>query len=355
MKILEVGMGPNIGGIEMYFHNYYRHFSKDFFFDFINKDGGLAFSDEYAADGCSIYHMPSFKKQPVRYFSKLTRILKDGGYDAIHINMLSAANILPVFAGRFTKTKVIVHSHNSGTPSGFSRKVLHYINKPLLNFADIYLACSNLAGRWMFGNKQFTVISNAIDLTVFNVNNDKRSKYRKELGLSENDYVIGHVGRFAEQKNHAFIIETFLELQEKSKNYKLLLVGDGELKESIINKFAELGLSDSVIFTGNVSNVQDYMQAMDLFILPSLFEGLPVTGVEAQACGLPCVFSDTITTEIKITDNVEFASLDNKDKWIETIEKMIALPKADNTEKIRAAGYDIRDTAKKLEEIYMNR
>ena len=351
MKILEVGMGPNIGGIEMYFHNNYRHISKDFHFDFIDKEGGLAFYDEYTADGCRVFNMPDFKKRPVSYYFRLTQILKDGGYDAIHINMLSAANVLPVLAGRFTKTKVIVHSHNSGTPSGFSRKMLHYINKPLLNFADVYLACSTLAGRWMFGSKHFTVIPNAIDLTVFNVNNDKRSKYRKELGFSENDYVIGHVGRFAEQKNHAFIIDVFSELHKKPQNYKLLLVGDGELKENILNKVTELGLTDSVIFTGNVDNVQDYMQAMDLFILPSLFEGLPVTGVEAQACGLPCIFSSGVPDEAKLTENVELVSIDDIEKWIETIDRMICLPKADNTEKIREAGYSIIEAVKEFERI----
>ena len=355
MKILEVGMGANLGGIETYFHNYYKHFSKDFHFDFTDKEDGLAFSDEYTADGCIIYHMPDFKKQPISYFFKLTHILKDGGYDAIHINMLSAANILPVIAGRFTKTKVIVHSHNSGTPSGFSRKLLHYINKPLLKFADVYLACSNLAGEWLFGNKHFTVIPNAIDSSVFNVNNNKRTEYRAKLGFSENNYVIGHVGRFAEQKNHTFIIDVFSELHKKSDNYKLLLVGDGELKENILNKVTELGLTNSVVFTGNVSNVQDYMQAMDLFVLPSLFEGLPVTGVEAQACGLSCMFSDTITNELKITENVEFVSLEDKAKWIKTAEKMVKHPKTDNIEIIRSAGYNISETAKKLEEIYLNR
>ena len=153
--------------------------------------------------------------------------------------------------------------------------------------------------------------------------------------------------------SHSFIIDFFSELYKKSDNYKLLLVGEGELKENVLSRVTELMLTDSVVFTGNVSNVQDYMQAMDLFVLPSLFEGLGIVGIEAQACGLPCVFSTGVPEEAKLTENVEYISLD-KNKWIETIEKMIVLSKTDNTEKIRASGYDIVETAKKLENIYLN-
>ncbi|MBO4894984.1 MAG: glycosyltransferase family 1 protein [Clostridia bacterium] len=353
MKILEVGMGPNMGGIEVYFHNYYKKFSSDFHFDFADKEGGLCFYDEYTADGCKVFHMPDFKRHPIDYYLKLKKILTEGEYDAVHINMLSAANILPVFTGRFSGTKVIAHSHNAGVPSGFSRKILHYVNKPLLQFADVYLACSELAGKWMFGKKTFTVIPNAIDLSVFNINNIKRTEYRNKLGLSEKDLVIGHVGRFAEQKNHGFIIDVFSEIHKESEDYKLLLVGDGERKENIMSRVAELGLTDSVIFTGSVGNVQDYMQAMDAFILPSLFEGLPVTGIEAQACGLPCIFSDAVTKESKITENIVFLPLNNKSEWAEAIKRMAQLPKTDNTEISRAAGYDITESVELFKKAFI--
>ncbi len=355
MRILEIGMGAHLGGIEVYFHNYYKRIHDNCHFDFTDKDGGLYFSEEYSSNGSVIYHMPDFNKQPLKYYLTLKRIIKNGKYDAVHINMLSLANILPVFAAKAAKAKVIIHSHNAGVPSGGLRKILHFINKPFASLADQRLACSELAGKWMFGSKSFSVIPNAIDTDIFNLNDEMRKNQRSEFNYSADDQVIGHVGRFAEQKNHEFIIDIFAELHKKSNKYKLLLIGDGELRQSIEERVSKAGLTDSVIFTGNVNNVPDYMQAMDLFILPSLFEGLPVTGIEAQACGLPCVFSTSITDEVKITDNVEFVSLDDKNKWIVTIEKMISLPKSDNTEQIRAAGYDIKGTAKKLEKIYLSR
>lgn len=355
MKILEVGIGPNLGGIEVYFHNYYKHISSDFHFDFADKEGGLFFADEYISNGSNVFHMPDFKTHPLKYYNTIKKILRDGQYDAIHINMLSAANILPVISGYFAKIKVIIHSHNSGVPRGILRRMLHTFNKPLLNLADMRVACSKRAGKWLFGKKDFTIIPNAIDLSVFCLNNNIRQEYRNKLGYSDNALVIGHVGRFAEQKNHEFLISVFSKLSNKSDNYKLLLIGDGELKKQIISKAESLGLSDRVAFIGSVDNVPDYMQAMDLFVLPSLFEGLPVTGVESQACGLPCVFSLNISKEVKMTDNVEFVPLEDKDKWVATIEKMIKLPKSDNTEKIREAGYDINETAKQLESIYLSR
>ena len=198
MKILEIGMGANLGGIETYFHNYYNYISEDFHFDFIDKDGGLFFADEYISNGSTVYHMPDFKAHPLKYYNKIKRIIKNGKYDVVHINMLSAANVLPIIAGYLSKAKVIAHSHNSGVPRGFSRRVLHTINKPLLNLADTRIACSKCAGKWMFGKKDFTVIPNAIDLSVFCLNNNARLEYRDQLKFAKNDLVIGHVGRFAQ-------------------------------------------------------------------------------------------------------------------------------------------------------------
>ena len=352
MKILEIGMGANLGGIEVYFHNYYSRFSDEFHFDFTDKDGGLFFSDEYIKNGSIIYHMPDFNKHPFRYYSNLKRIIKDGKYDAVHINMLSLANILPLFAAKAAGAKAIIHSHNAGVPSGFLRKGLHSINKIFVPLADIRLACSELAGNWMFGNHSFTVIQNAIDLTVFNLNDEMRTEQRRKLGYCENDLVIGHVGRFAEQKNHKFIIELFKELHLKSDRYKLLLVGDGELKKSIEDKVREYGLSGSVTFTGSVNNVQNYMQAMDLFILPSLFEGLGIVCIEAQACGLPCILSSVVPKTAQLTDSVEFIPLENKKSWIDAIEKLIIQKRTNNTEKVASGGYNIEKSVEKFESVF---
>ena len=286
--------------------------------------------------------------------------LKSSQYDAVHIHSCntSALALISFAAKRAGTKRIIVHSHNTGTKKDFKYFALKASFEPmLLACATDFAACSHLAGEWKYTQRicmnKLVILKNGIDLNVFRVDNEKRNEFRVGLGYSNDDLVIGHVGRFAEQKNHNFIIDVFTSLREKSDKYKLLLIGDGELKDDINQKLSELGLTDSVTMTGNVNNVQEFMQVMDIFILPSLFEGLPITGVEAQSCGLPCVFSDAITREIGITDRVEFVSLKDKTKWVETIEKLILLPKMDNSEMIRAVGYDIEETAKKLEEMYL--
>ena len=291
----------------------------------------------------------------------LYNFLKSEKYDVIHIHssQLSPLAIASLSSKMNNIEKIILHSHSSGL-----NNVKHKIAKLLLNplffiCPTDFIACSMAAGESKFPKfvvkNKLEIIKNGIDLDRFNINEEKRDEYRNKLGCTDDDMIIGHVGRFSDEKNHEFIIDLFSELHKKDNRYKLLLVGDGELKDSIQSKAEALGLSDFITFTGNVDNVQDYMQAIDLFILPSKYEGLGIVGVEAQACGLPCIFSTGVPEEAKLTDNVEFLSLEDKNQWIETVEKMIKMPKSDNTEIIRTSGYDIKDTARRLEEIYLSR
>ena len=364
-RILEVLCEPfSNGGQEAFIMNVYSH---------INPSLDIDFFTPYYADNS--FYIDKIVKKNNKVFTgnldfkpggnrlnivkPLCHILKQGNYDVVHIHSGSIfALAVSSFAAKICKVKrIIVHSHATGTAGGLKHKLIKALSVPIFFFCPTdFFACSKAAGKWKYpksiANRKLQIIKNGIDLDLFRIDDSKRSEYRKRFNFSDKDLVIGHVGRFAEEKNHVFIIDIFKELHKKDNKYKLLLVGDGELKESIQARVAKAGLTDSVIFTGSVNNVQDYMQAMDLFILPSLFEGLGIVGIEAQACGLPCIFSTGVPDEAKLTDNVEFVSLEDKDEWINTIERMISLPKSDNTEQIRAAGYDIKETAKKLEGIY---
>ena len=360
MRVLQVLGNLGYGGIESFIMNVYNNINHDKIqFDFlVRSDDNGDKVQQIESMGGKIFFSPDFLRHPLKNYKYVKNFFDKHSeeYNAIHIHCNSFIYPLPVKLAHKHKIKtIILHSHNTCN-HGAPITLYHKINEKRYDkYLDYRFACSEAAGRWMFGNKSFSVIRNGIDLEIFTIDSAESSALRQKLDISDTDLVIGHVGRFAEQKNHEFIIDLFKELHFRSNSYKLLLVGDGELKKSIEDKVKECGLSGSVIFTGPVNNVQDYMQAMDLFILPSLFEGLPVTGVEAQACGLPCIFSDAITEEVKIADNVTFISLEDKKRWIDSAETMIIRPKTDNSKQIRSAGYDIKETAKKLEKLYLNR
>ncbi len=286
--------------------------------------------------------------------------LKENKYDVIHIHTshISLFLSLSIIAKAHHVHKVMIHSHSVGTGG-----INHYLGKLISCFllpftVDEYLACSIEAGKRKFSKyivrNKLEVIKNGIDLDIYKVDNNKRIEYRNKLGISDDEILIGHVGRFSNEKNHKYIIELFSELKNRSDKYKLLLVGDGELTDEIKQKAVDKGIYNSITFAGIVDNVQDYMQAMDVFILPSIYEGLGIVNIEAQACGIPVIVSTGVPEEAKITDNFKFISLDDKQKWIDTIELFSTLPRTNNTEEIRVAGYDIKSTAQIVKDIYIH-
>ena len=222
------------------------------------------------------------------------------------------------------------------------------------------MCCSELAGRWLFGNKEYDngnvyLLNNAIDLDKFKYNESLRKEKRKELGISDDTLVIGHVGRFVEQKNHRFLIDVFNEVHKQEENSILLLAGQGPLMEEMKEKVKILGIEESVKFLGQRNDINELYQAFDVFCLPSLYEGLPVVGVEAQATGLLCVFSDDMTKETKVLDATEFLSLNQS---VEVWEKHILKSFEEYTRKINQTeiknnGFDIRNEAKKLSDYYI--
>ena len=254
-----------------------------------------------------------------------------------------------------------MHSHNSGFEINVSlaRRILIAFNKILLSMSVTdRFACSKRAGQWMFGDEKFTVINNAIDCNQFRFDPKIRAEMRRKLGLEKN-FVLGHVGRFTFQKNHSFLIDVFNGAVKKFPDLILLLIGDAVEDQKFLDearrKVGEYGLENRVKFLGLRTDVRDLMQAMDCFVLPSRFEGLPMVGIEAQAAGLPCLFSDAITRELEITrGSVQFIPIDRIDGWIEGIGAARRIARRDTREEIAAAGYDIEREIERLEKFYLS-
>lgn len=263
---------------------------------------------------------------------------------------MTTTNFFPLLYSKLSGVNVrISHSHLNTPNIGIADKV--YISLTRL-VSQIKFACGIGAARFLYGNeKKAKIINNAINPKVFAFNENIREKKRKELNISDDKIIIGNVGRFTEQKNHEFILDLFKELSKDNDKYELLLIGTGELEDSIKDKVKKYKLNDKVKFLGTRNDVNELMQAFDLFILPSLFEGLPVVGVEAQCAGLKCFVSNTIHDEIKVTDNIKFLPLDI-DLWKKEINKVKDFKREDKSNEISKHGFDIKIESNKLDSIY---
>ncbi len=357
-KILYFGMTGSLGGTESFIINFWKSFNKgNISVDFIKVGNSLYFEEEILEEGSSVVALPERRRNPIKYFLSIYKLLKGKSeYEIIHVHLNSCSSIEPIIAAKLCGKKVFVHSHNAMNRMKIITRILHNINKKIMNrMVDKRLACSNKAGQWMFGKRDFIVINNAIPLKNYLYNKNNRQEVRHQLGL-ENKFVVGHVGRFTSQKNHEFLIDIFKSIREINKEAILLLVGDGELRSKIENKILELGLKDHVIITGARTDVSILLQAMDVFVFPSNFEGLGIVAIEAQAAGLPCIVSESIPTEAFITNLIKSVSLnESSNKWSEiTLEHSKSFKRRNTYEEIKSAGYDISDAALILEKLYLN-
>ena len=228
---------------------------------------------------------------------------------------------------------------------------MHY-RKKISKYATHLFACGKEAGEWMFCGANFEILNNAIDASRYIYNEETRALMHSQLGIEKDELVIGHVGRFCYPKNHSFLVDIFDEVSKKIP-CKLLLVGDGELRHEIEEKVKEKKLDDSVIFSGIRSDVADLMQAMDVFVFPSNYEGLPVTMVEAQAAGLPCLISDKVPIECKKTDLVQQMPLAcSSEVWAKKVLELSSILRRNTYEEIKKVDFDIQENAAKLQEFY---
>ena len=319
------------GGVESVVMNYYRHIDRTKIqFDFIcDEDSTNIPYDEIEQLRGRVILVPPYQKV-FEYQKDLIKLFKDNNYKIVHshINTLS---VFPLRAAKKARVPIrIAHSHSTTNKKEWKKNLVKQILRPFSKvYATDYMCCSELAGRWLFGNKEYDkgnvyLLNNAIDLDKFKYNEKIRKEKRKELNIKDDTLVIGHVGRFVEQKNHRFLIDIFNEVHKQKENSILLLVGQGPLMEEMKEKVKTLGIEDSVKFLGQRNDVNELYQAFDVFCLPSLYEGLPVVGVEAQATGLLCIFSDNMTKETKVLDTTEFLSLNQSvEEWAYTIIEKI--------------------------------
>lgn len=367
-KVLQVNASlRGYGGVSAIIFNIYKNIDRSKVqFDFLspNKTTYDPHREEIEEMGGNLYGLNINKNKIINKIllaKRLNKFLKKHKYDIIHINSGSYFFNLQVavIAKKNKIERIIVHSHNTLNGKNKIKSWLVKLAKPILNlYATDFLSCSQKAAKDMFTKKvlkeKTIIIKNGINVEKFKFKEEIRKKVRKELNIEE-EFVIGNVGRFTKQKNPEFLIECFNEIHKIDNNTTLILVGEGELENKVKQKVDDFGLTENVRFLGFREDVNEIMQAFDVFLLPSLFEGLPIVGVEAQAAGLRCVMSDTITKEVDQSNHVKFLNLekDSLQDWANEILRNKEYARQEIYNKILESGYDIKDTAKTLLSIYL--
>lgn len=336
--ILHFIHGLNVGGAETFIVNIIKQLdSNTYCFDFAIQNAIItnpSLLDIIAKERITIYTIPSFPRHPFAQYRYLKMLIAQNSYDVVHIHMNAAINPIPLLVGKFLKNKHIkflVHSHSAYNCTG--GKLAYYIHKfnskLLIDKSYLKVACSNVAGTWMFGKSGFQILNNAVDVKKFAYNEINRLRIRKELNIGDNHFVIGNVGRFVYAKNHEFMIDIFSKYVKFHPQTLLLLVGDGPLKNKIKQLAEESGIIDKIIFTGERTDIPQLLSAMDCFLFPSHFEGFGFVAVEAQANGLRVVASDQVPKDINCGNFVKFLSFyDSREKWIAAIESSIIQTRA---------------------------
>ena len=362
VKVLVFGMTENPGGVESVIMNYYRAIDKTKVqFEFLCNTDEVAYEEEIKKLGGNIFKIPSRSEKPILYHRNIKKFFRENSYkyDTIWVNICSLANIDYLkYAKKYGIKYRIIHCHNSQNMDSELRKMLHILNrKKLKKYATDFWTCSNDASKWFFNNdimkkNDIIHINNAVDCNKYKYDVDIRKKYRSNMKM-ENSLVFGNIGRFHFQKNQTFLLEIFNEIHKINPNSKLILIGDGEDREKILNKIKQLNLVESVELLGIRTDVEKIIQAMDAIIFPSLFEGLSLVLIEAQANGIPIFASDTISMETKIGNNINFISLEKAPTdWAKIILKN-NFKRCDNYEKIKLAGYDINTEKERVEKLLM--
>lgn len=357
------------GGIQQFLVENVKHMDKTKVnIDVLTLDDGETYPLEQAIQdaGATYYKLKGiWINKPTDYFKYAKAIDKfftiHNDYKVIHMNASSKNFILLKYAKKHHIPVRIAHSHNIDfqTKNPIKKLIGNLLKIPMKKYATDYFACSYLAGEWLFGKKnvengKVKVIHNAVDYKNFKYDEKIRKEMRQEFNISEKEILFGHVGRFTNQKNHTFLIDIFNEIHQQNKHTKLIMVGIGEKEQEIKDKVKMLNLEACVVFAGFRKDVNKIMQAMDVFLLPSLYEGLPVVGVEAQAAGLPCFTSkDVVTKEVQITKAMNFISLDKNAKEWANIILNSDLSRKDTKKELKEAGYFIEDSAKELVDFYL--
>lgn len=360
MKILVTGFTANYGGVETFLMNYYRAMKKldeSIVIDIIATSNEVAFKDEIINMGGCIYKIPRLKYKN-KLKQELNKLMSENAYDVIWCNKCDLSDITPLIQAYKNEIPVrILHSHNSSNLFTGARAkivdILHRLNKSKASkYSTKHWACSDYAAKWLFpskiANTNYEFIPNAVNAEKFKFNPEIREEYRKKLEI-EDKLVLGTVGRLSYQKNPEFILEIFKQVHQKNESAVFLWIGTGELEQKIKEKIAEYKLENSVKLLGTRHDISELMQAMDGFLLPSRFEGLPVVAVEAQAAGLT-VFAakDGISEQTKITDEFKFLTLSQSpEQWANEILKT-QLTHKNNYDILIEKNFEINSAARSL-------
>ena len=363
IRVLHVIGIMNRGGAETMIMNLYRKMDRNRVqFDFVvHTDEVAIYDEEILGYGGKIYHCPKFRfGNIIKYIKWWNKFFKQHNdeYKIVHGHIGSTAAIYLKIAKKFNKF-TIAHSHSAGNEFNLKQILYNIISYNTRFIADYFIACSLNSGISRFGKKvckdrsRFLILNNAIDVDQFKYDVNIRKKLRSQLKV-DNKIVIGHVGRFTYEKNHKFIIDIFKEYKKVHQDSSLLLVGDGPMRQEMEDYAKSLNLSDSITFMGVQTNVNELMQAFDLLLFPSIYEGLPVTLVEAQSASLPCLISNTVSKESILNDKlVSMLSLEEPiSEWIKNMDNLLSIKREYNVEDIKNKGFDINETAKQMRCFY---
>ena len=363
VKVLHELAALDGGGDAKLLYDYYLHMDREkVHFDFLIYD----FYDEGILEqplrdlGCTIYKIPRIKKDKKGYLQGVKRTISAGGYDVVHSHMGARGLFTMFYARKFGVKKRIVHSHVAYEPVSKAKRCFNIMLSLVAKLNATHLfACGREAGIYMWGKKavangKVTVMTNAINTEAYAFSSEIRERKRAELGV-EDKFVLGIVGRLSEQKNYPFLFDVYKRLLEVRKDVVLVIVGRGREEEEIKRRAEQLGLTDSILFLGVRRDVPELLNAFDLFVFPSLYEGLPVVLIEAQANGVKELVSDKVTKEMDITDLIQFLPIDNsQEQWVDYIVKCDTnvAERGSYGKRVEEGGYEIRSAAKKMECFY---
>ncbi len=367
-RVLHVTEVLSQAGIESFLMNVYRRIDRNKVqFDFLVLRNENEFFDEEVKElGGVKYWVHSKKKNTLLRIldesKQIEEFLKKHPYDIVHVHYTTPLRAPYLHAAYVGGASIRIYHSHSAYVSGKSKLkylIYSYMRKKIQKWGTHFFACSHAASRWMYPNDllikgQDIVIPPGLEIDKFKYNNQLREKTRKELGIKD-EYVIIHTGRFTEQKNQSFLVNMFSKLKKIEPNSKLLLSGVGPLQEDVKKLAKQLEIENDVIFLDVKPEIYPYLDAADVYVMPSLYEGLPLAAVEAQCSGLPCIMSNLITKEVALSENVDFLSLeDSVEKWISSILKYKNHIRRDESITIKNCGYDIDDIAKKMEQFYIS-
>lgn len=357
IRVLQVVTTMNRGGLETMLMNYYRNIDRSKVqFDFIeHRQERSDYDDEIEALGGRIYRVSRLIPWSRSYRKELKTLFRaHPEYRIVHVHQDCLSAVALQCAKECGVPVRVAHSHNSTQDKNLKYLFKLFYKRLIPRYATGLFACSMDAGNWMFGGANYQILNNAIPAKQYAFSAEKRSAIRKQLGLS-GKFAVGLVGRFSPQKNHLFLLDIFRAVVDMEPSAMLLLVGDGELREVIKKRIEQLGLRDKVIMTGIRTDISALLQAMDVFVMPSHYEGLSLAVVEAQAAGLPCFISDKVPIECKMTDLVQQLSLsDPAEVWARAILYTKGAERRDTYREIAAAGFDIESNAESLQEFYLS-